>query len=150
MKKYESDNEEFQNDLRDIVIQARTFGYAVAYFTPEETSDVPDTENLEDVMVERGNQFIEWCHVELDHDEDDVAAAETLGIAVLEGQKMQIFEAFDGIGNCVARFYALNMSEAEKMAALTDGVVKVVAVPTQESLASEIMAGPRENLPAKE
>ncbi len=151
MKKYESDNEEFQNDFQDILSQARSFGYAVTYFTPENTSDVGDLDILESVMVERGNQYIEYCHVELNPEDDDDLAGQVLaGLLNGEEPKMQMYEGYNGIGECVARFYAVNDKEAETMAALTDGVVKVVAVPTQESLASEIMAGPRENLPAKE
>lgn len=153
MKEYKGDNEEFQADLRDIVTQAREFGYAVTYFTPEETSDVDKLSSLEDVMIERGWQYIEYCHVEFS---DEQEAADAMASKILSDllapitPKMAVYEAYNGIGECVARFYAASQADAEEMGALRDGVVKVIAVPAQQALANEIMAASRENLPAKE
>ena len=52
--------DKFYDELMTVVTKARQHGYAVVVWTPEETEGMAvDCEALEDIVTERGNEFIE-------------------------------------------------------------------------------------------
>lgn len=51
-------NKSFDEKLREITIEARDQGYAITWWSPDEVQDV-DTDTLIDIVIERGNNFIE-------------------------------------------------------------------------------------------
>ena len=54
------------NDEQQAVINAlRDAGYCVVIWTPEELGTA-DIDSLEDIVIERGNNFIEWSQAHLE------------------------------------------------------------------------------------
>lgn len=43
-----------------VINELRDAGYCVVIWTPEELGET-DTDRLEDIVIERGNNFIEYC-----------------------------------------------------------------------------------------
>lgn len=50
-------------DQQKIINELRNAGYCVVIWTPEELGDI-DSHALEDIVIERGNNFIEWANQE--------------------------------------------------------------------------------------
>lgn len=50
----------FKPEWRAAIDAMRSEGFAVVVFTPEELGDAVDASNLENILVERGNDAIGW------------------------------------------------------------------------------------------